>query len=75
MLDKTLEFLLNESNLRCSLQGDPSNHYLESIKLRLEFALQGDRSALAEISDAELEVLTMEIKAVKESQEKTNESF
>jgi hypothetical protein len=64
----SLEEKLKESNLRHSRNGDPISYLIESLSHN--FAAQ-DPTMLAEITDEEIEMLVMEVKAAREaSQEK-----
>jgi hypothetical protein len=63
----SMEQILADLNIKHSLNGDPLSHYLDSITTKLVFAQQ-DRSVLAEISPAELEVLQVEIDAARAAQ-------
>ncbi len=69
-MDEELERL---NKIHCA-NGDPLNHYLDSITTKLQFAQQ-DRTVLAEISPAELEVLQIEVNAAIEAKESDNGSF
>jgi len=70
----SLEEVLHESNIRCSRNGDPLSFYIESLAAKLTFANQ-DRSVLAEITPAELEVLAIEVAAAQDAKENKIESF
>ncbi len=67
-----MEALLQDANIKHSRNGDPINHLLESLQIKLSFAMQ-DPTVLAEITDAEIEMLTMEVNAAK--QETVNDGF
>ncbi len=71
---RSMKEILRGLNFKHSNNGDPINHYLDSITTKLTFAQQ-DRSVLAEITPAELEVLTAEINEVRQAQETTLGSF
>jgi len=68
----SLDDKLAESNSRHSRNGDPVGHCVESVATKLSFALQ-DPTVLAEITDAELEVLVAEVKAAQEAKETRGE--
>jgi len=70
----SLEESLQACNLKHSRNGDPVGHYVEAVATKLAFALQ-DPSVLSEITPAELEVLTSEIKAAHAAKGKANDEF
>jgi len=71
---KTMEEIIQEKNLRHSRNGDPVSFYIDSITTKLAFAQQ-DRSVLAEITPAELEVLNVEVNEAYAAKENKIGSF
>ncbi len=69
-----LQAQIDEKNKKHSLNGDPLSFYLESLILKLTFSQQ-DRTMLAEITEAELEVLAVEVRHAQEAKEKTSNDF
>lgn len=63
---------LAEANKKHSRNGDFANYCIESVATKLSFALQ-DSTVLAEIDEAELEVLLAEVKAAKEAKKTRGE--
>jgi hypothetical protein len=68
-ISPTMQDCLDKSNKAHSRNGDPQSYHLESIAIKLQFALQGDLSCLADINDEELHSL---IRQIHEAQEISN---
>lgn len=63
-----LNKILEQLNTKFSLIGDPTGFNLEALKLKL-IASEQDSSILAEISDSEMDVLEMEVRAARNAKE------
>jgi hypothetical protein len=72
--ERSMEDMLQASNLKHSRNGDPVGHTIEALATKLSFALQ-DSTVLAEITEAELHMLEMEVKNAIEAKENPIESF
>jgi hypothetical protein len=61
-----MELEIAEKSLQRSLNGDPQGALIDSLTVKLQFAAQ-DPTVLAEITEAEIHMLEMEVKAAKEA--------